>query len=204
MMIDKHDILAKVSPTTPVAIELGCGNLKREPGSIGVDILDSPVVDIVGDVLEVLSHFPDQSVTAISSFHVFEHLPDVKAVLSEVQRVLVPGGRMVVVVPHFSNPFFYSDPTHRNFFGLYTFCYYCRSTRFRRTIPTYVELSELELVDLKLVFKSFPPRYLMHAIRKLHQLVFNLTPWFQEIYEDSFSRIFSCYEIRYVIERQLR
>src|SRR6185312_2948084 len=37
--------------------------------------------------------------------------------------VLEPGGEFRAVVPHFSNLHFYSDPTHRTFFGLYTFSY---------------------------------------------------------------------------------
>ena len=38
-------------------------------------------------------------------------------VIAESVRVLKRGGTFVAVVPHHSNPLYYSDPTHRAFFG---------------------------------------------------------------------------------------
>jgi len=201
-MLDKNDVLPTISDIGPVMIELGVGDRKRNTDAIGIDILDSPAVDIVGDALEILKLIPSGSVNSISSFHVFEHLEDISAILLQVERVLVSGGEMLTVVPHFSNPFFYSDPTHRKFFGLYTFSYYCSDKLFRRRVPGYVRSHDLELISVKLVFKSYPPRYFTHGFRKILQLVFNISIWMQEIYEDSFSHIVSCYEIKYTVRKK--
>jgi len=164
-MLDKNNIISKILRDEPVKIEIGCGDRKRDPDAIGIDILDTSATDIVGDALEVLRALPGESVKAITSFHVFEHLQDIQEIIAEVERVLVPGGEMLVVVPHYSNPFYYSDPTHRNFFGLYTFSYFCDDKLFRRRVPSYVRRMGLELSRVRLVFKSFPPRYLTHALR---------------------------------------
>lgn len=200
-MNDKFGVLNNLASRSRVIIELGVGERKINPDAIGIDIIDSEAVDVVGDVLEILKVLPDASVDDISSSHVLEHLDDLPSVLKQVSRVLKSGGEMIVVVPHFSNPFFYSDPTHRNHFGLYTFSYYCEEHIFRRRVPRYARQSSLSLVDVKLVFKSFPPRYLVHGLRKLCQIVFNISSWTQEIYEDSFSNILSCYEVKYVIRK---
>lgn len=200
-MLDKNNVISKLLKDDPIKLEIGCGDRKRDPDSIGIDILDTSATDIVGDALEVLQALPGESVRSISSFHVFEHLQDIQDILAEVERVLIPGGEMLVVVPHFSNPFYYSDPTHINFFGLYTFSYFCDDRIFRRRVPSYVRRMGLKLNRVRLVFKSFPPRYLTHGLRKIFQLFFNLSSWSQEIYEDSFSRFVSCYEIQYTIRK---
>ncbi|MBI0584752.1 MAG: class I SAM-dependent methyltransferase [Methanomassiliicoccus sp.] len=44
--------------------------------------------------------FPDASFSAISMLDVLEHLPDAKAAIREVDRVLCPGGRLIISVPH--------------------------------------------------------------------------------------------------------
>jgi SAM-dependent methyltransferase len=44
--------------------------------------------------------FPDASFSVISMLDVLEHLPDTKAAMMEVNRVLCPGGRLIISVPH--------------------------------------------------------------------------------------------------------
>lgn len=44
--------------------------------------------------------FPDASFSAISMLDVLEHLPDARAAMKEVDRVLCPGGRLIISVPH--------------------------------------------------------------------------------------------------------
>lgn len=200
-MEDKKNIILQIDPENPVSIEIGCGDRKRDPSAIGIDLIAATGVDIIGDAFEVISKMPDRSVKSISSYHVLEHISDLPSLLAEVERVLVPNGLMLIVVPHFTNPFYYSDPTHKRFFGLYTFSYYCEDFIFRRSVPTYARQPGLSLADVKLIFKSYPPRYMTHAIRKVFQWFFNISSWTKEIYEDSCSNLITCYEIRYSIRK---
>jgi SAM-dependent methyltransferase len=135
-VIDKRCMLGSISSLKMVTLELGCGNRKRNKDAIGIDMLDYPDVDIVGDVYEVLRSLPNGCIDAVQSHHFVEHVPDVPRLLAELARVLRPNGLLEFVAPHFSNPYFYSDPTHRNFFGLYTFCYYASGSPFSRQVPT--------------------------------------------------------------------
>lgn len=43
--------------------------------------------------------FPDQSFDTVLSFQVFEHILKTEVYLSEIRRILVPGGRLVLVTP---------------------------------------------------------------------------------------------------------
>ncbi len=55
--------------------------------------------------------FPDESISAIVSRHVMEHVADIPKVLSEIKRVLKHGGYVAAITPHyFPDP----EPSHVN------------------------------------------------------------------------------------------
>lgn len=203
LIIDKKGFLAKImdgflpSPT----IEIGCGSKKINDKFIGIDLIDTDCVDIVGDAMNILSNFPDLSVGAIHSSHFIEHVPDLEPLLSEFLRVLKPNGYIELTAPHFSNPFFYSDPTHKSFFGLYTMSYFSRDEILSRRVPSYSRVDGLELISIRLVFKSLRPRYLRHLTFKVFEFLFNLNGWMQELYEEIFSGIIPCYEVVYKLAK---
>jgi hypothetical protein len=201
-MIDKHGVLTR-SDLRDVVIELGCGPLKRLAGSIAIDIVDGAHVDVVGDALEVLRAFPGGCARLVSSQHFLEHLPDAGPILDEMSRLLGPGGEIEIVVPHFANPYFHSDPTHRNSlgFGLYTMSYYARDPLLRRQVPGYVRRDQLTLKSVDLGFKSGRPFYGRFAVKRVIGALFNCTRYLQELWEENLCYLFPCYEIRYVLGR---
>ena len=200
-LTDKNQYLKKLDQMDGVAIELGCGTNKRHADAIGIDALDYPCVDIVGDIFEVLAQFPAGSVDRVYSYHFIEHVVSVSRLLEELARVVKTGGEIEFVAPHFSNPHFYSDPTHRNFFGLYTFSYYSTGSPLRREVPTYQERLWFRLEHVDLRFKSFPPFYIRHAFKKLIGSVFNSCGYMKELYEENFCYLFPCYEVHYRLRR---
>jgi len=200
-MIDKNNLLGSLTASSSLIIELGCGSTKKNPAAIGIDILDYPAVDIVGDVFDILKKLPESSVIHISAEHFIEHISDLNLLMSELERVVKPGGVIDFVAPHFSNPYFYSDPTHHKFFGLYTFCYLSYSNIFSRKVPTYQEdlVFTLECVDLK--FKSSKPFYGRYAFKSIIGYLFNSCSYMKELYEENFCYLFPCYEIRYQLRK---
>lgn len=125
----------KQSSTLPV-LDLGCGRgewlaLLRDNAiaAYGVDM--NGVMVTLGqesgldvrhaDGLAHLQQLPDASLSAITSFHVIEHLPFATLfnVLMEINRVLIPGGLLIFETPNPENVLvgshtFYHDFTHRN------------------------------------------------------------------------------------------
>jgi hypothetical protein len=53
--------------------------------------------DIAIDLQKI--DLPDASLDVVMTSHVLEHVPDTAAALDEIERVLVPGGSMVLLVP---------------------------------------------------------------------------------------------------------
>ena len=200
-VVDKNNIIKKIKDgvyNKPIIIELGCGNRKRFSESIGIDIINYESVDIVGDVFDILKIFPNNVVSEVSSSHFFEHVDDIGLLMDEIGRILKKGGILSVIVPHFSNPYFYSDFTHKTFFGLYTFCYFSINKFFKRPIPNYNK-PKFELLTVDLVFKSPPPFYFRYFFRKVTGLIFNSCNYLKEYYEENICQIISCYEIKYIM-----
>jgi O-antigen chain-terminating methyltransferase len=74
-----------------------------------------------GDALTVLRSLPDESLAAVSGFHIIEHLPFevLFALVRECRRVLQPNGFILFETPNPENVLvgshtFYHDFTHRN------------------------------------------------------------------------------------------
>lgn len=196
-IIDKKNILNRIKEIEDLTLELGCGGYKRNKDAVGIDVIDHNCVDIVGDVYDVLRKIPNNSVSAVYSYHFFEHLENIEAVMEELTRIVKVNGAFLVVTPHFSNPYFYSDYTHKSQFGLYTFSYLSSNSIFVRKVPSYNKSLEFELCKVKLIFKSPRPFYFRWGLKKLFQIIFNLNRYMMEFYEENLCYIFPCYEIRY-------
>lgn len=123
-------------PRSAKVLDIGCGRgewleLLTENGwqPTGVDS-NSVLVDqcrakglqvVQSDLVSYLNALSDESIDALSGFHVVEHLSVETLVqfLNEALRVLKPGGVVILETPNPRNVLvgscnFYFDPTHRN------------------------------------------------------------------------------------------
>jgi O-antigen chain-terminating methyltransferase len=120
---------------TPV-LDLGCGRgewleiLKKENLSArGIDLnqlliescRENELEVFESDIFDYLCSVPDQSLGAVTAFHLIEHLPfgDLIKLLDETLRVLKSGGVTIFETPnpenvHVGSCNFYYDPTHQN------------------------------------------------------------------------------------------
>lgn len=181
----------------PVLIELGCGE-KRTRGRIGVDRVDLPTVDIVTDIEDGLPFLPDRSVDEIHCRSVLEHMENFERVFTEMIRVLKDEGRAYIFVPHFSNPYYYSDYTHKRPFGFYTFYYFTDpQNQRRRKVPSFYTRTRIRILSMKLKFRC--PIRILHYPRKLFGAIVNLHPAFQEFYEAGLCYLVPCDGIEIVL-----
>src|SRR3990172_5221465 len=82
-------------------LNLGCGEFKK-PGFVNVDCYPHLNPDVVQDLNQFPYPFPDGRSALVEADHVLEHLENPFRVMRELHRVLKPGGRLVLRVPHFS------------------------------------------------------------------------------------------------------
>ncbi len=195
--VEKSEIFRKLaSRDHPVVIELGCGPYKKDTTYIGIDLLDLPGVDIVHNLEEGLAFIPDASVDVVTSSHVLEHLVQFDQMMQEIHRILKKDGVHKVVVPHWSNPHYYSDYTHKRFFGLYTFDYFTPKTQqvLNRKVPDFYTSFHFIVTERTLRFKANPsPRNLLNLL--VAKPLFNASNYMKELYEDKFTSLFFCREL---------
>jgi len=193
----KVDLQEILNGPGPVVVELGCGLRKRHKGSIGVDMADLPTADVVADINEGLPFLPDHSVDHIHCRSLLEHIVRFDLLMAEIVRVLKDQGTAHVSVPHFSNPHYYSDPTHVRPFGLYTFHYFVpEQAQLRRKVPTFYTTTRIRILSQRLVFRS--SFKVLNPFKKLVGWLLNLHPAFLELYEENLCFIFPCQNIEII------
>ncbi len=193
--IIKIDLQSKIKNKEIIVLELGAGEHKTE-NRINIDILNLSTVDIVADLENGLPFLPDNSVDEIYSNSFLEHINDLDKLMMEIWRVLKHDGFIKIFVPHFSNPYYYSDYTHKSFFGLYTFEYFMpeNNKTFKRDVPRFYENKKLNTEEIKFVFKSHWK--VRNLLKKIIQGIINSNKYMMEFYEENLCYIFPCYGIK--------
>lgn len=117
-------------------LDVGCG-WNKTPGAIGIDVNPKAHADVIHDLGSFPYPFTDDEFDDVICRHVAEHVPDVMAFVAELHRITRPGGRILIVTPHYSNPDWATDPTHRNHFNSYSFNCFVED---RQLFPFYTEV----------------------------------------------------------------
>lgn len=193
----KIDISKRLGENSPVVVDIGCGE-KKKAGHIGIDRVDLPAVDIVTDIESGLAFLPNRCVDEIHCRSVLEHIHHFEHLLSEMMRVLKPDGKMYIFVPHFSNPYFYSDPTHVRPFGLYTFYYFADfEHQLRRKVPNFYSPLRLQILSQRFIFRS--KFGIFGFFKKAFGRLVNCCTLFQEYYEENLVYKIPAHGIEFVI-----
>jgi SAM-dependent methyltransferase len=91
-----HGVLAGLPPGE-FGLDLGGGARRLDPRLINLDIADLPQVDIAAPAAPL--PFRDATLGLVVAQEVLEHLPDPRAMLAELHRVLRPGGVLYLQTP---------------------------------------------------------------------------------------------------------
>lgn len=120
----------------PTRLDIGCGPNKKlhGPGEkpwFGIDSIAFPGVDLVFDITSGKWPFEDNSVDEFHSSHLIEHLTWPQRVLffNELYRILKPGGKGQLILPHWASMRYYGDPTHQSPMSEFAFYYLSRVWR---------------------------------------------------------------------------
>jgi SAM-dependent methyltransferase len=162
-------------------LDIGCGTNKI-PGAIGMDVNPLSAADIVHDLDDVPYPFTDNQFDEVVGRHVIEHVRDPMAVMSELHRITRHGGLIKLVAPHWTNPDFATDLTHRNHLNSYSFRnmieghevfpFYTEARfRQRKTRVTLLNLWKLFGLELLINIDNFCPR--MRFLRKFWEQYVN-------------------------------
>lgn len=128
-------------------LDIGCGP-KKAPGFVGMDRHDYGDTDIIWNVEQYPWPLDENSCDELRSWHLVEHLKDLKPFLNEVHRVGKNGALFQFATPHFSSRDSWNDPTHIQHYSLHF-------TDIFTDGYLKGQWGNFELVDRRLSFGSF-------------------------------------------------
>ena len=196
MEIKNPKVLEDIAGARPLRVNIGCGRRHRA-GFYGLDLLPLPEVDIQADLNQPLDKLPDNSVAEVMTEHTLEHIVNFIPLLSELHRVVQPGGTIKITVPHFSSPLAYSDPTHVRFFGLYTMFYFAdQDHAYRRKVLNFYTSIRFKVLRIHLKFSRAGFDKILGGPK---EWMFNLNPRWQALFERHFCWISPAEEIIYTL-----
>jgi len=166
-------------------LDIGCSYHKL-PGWVGVDWERLPGVDVVADMHHL--PFQDSSIDQIYSRHTLEHVDYPLRCIAELYRIARGNGRITIIVPHFSNPAYWADMTHKRPFSARSFEYYDLDFARRAGFPTYLPDVNLKASSVRLVFwprriwekKSLLKRVIAGSLDGILSGLANLNPFLCE------------------------
>jgi predicted SAM-dependent methyltransferase len=173
-------------------LNVGCGFDLKE-GYINLDVVDYGG-NMIHDLNSVPYPFEDNTFDEIFCSHILEHVNNFHSTISEIYRILKPGGILVVYAPFFLNTKYFGEPDHKIPFSIRTFDNYeyigNRKLKFyekwklnHRT--NYKGKASFEVLEKRFITSHF-------AILKWMDLFINIEP---VMYERFFAGIFSPEEV---------
>ena len=198
MKILNKKILDDLKEGKLLSLNLGSGHELRED-FYNVDIKEELGVDILADLNFPLDLIPENSVCNIYSNQTFEHIENLFGLLSEIYRISSNGGKYEIIVPQFSNPYYYSDPTHVRQFGLFSMHYFTSENyQWRRKVPSYYSDTKFILRDVKIIF--YKDTLIDHLFANILSPLVNLSRTFQHIFEKRFCWFYPRANIKFILE----
>lgn len=198
MHINNPRVVEDLANKVPLKLNLGSGP-SREPGFYSVDIIDVESVDIVANLNQPLDLLPDDCAEYVYSRHALEHVDQFMALMKEIFRVTSPEGMIEIIVPHFTNPYGYSDPTHVRFFGLYSFYYFVAlSEQPSRKVPAFYSEVWFHVRSIKIDFYRLS--FFDKIVAPFLENLINHSITWQDFYERRLAPFFHAWQIRYVMQ----
>ena len=170
-----------------IHVDLGCGNLPRNPLSagkvIGIDVASEAPYDVLNGVLDYKQVIPGEplpfesnQIDSVSAFDFLEHIPrsDRSPVgdytnpfinmMNEIYRILKPGGVFIALTPCYPSPAAFTDPTHVNFISETTHLYFSGPNF--ANVKNYGFLGEFKMVEAAWIDWSNGILWDAHATKK--------------------------------------
>lgn len=162
----------------PRVLDIGCG-ANKTPGATGMDINPRTAADVIHDLDDLPYPFEDDQFDEVIGRHVIEHVRDPMAVMCELHRITRGGGRVRLVAPHWTNPDFATDLTHRNHLNSYSFR---NLTDERAVFPFYTDVRFRQLavrVSVLNLWKPFGLELLINLDNRFPKMRFIRKFWEQ-------------------------
>jgi SAM-dependent methyltransferase len=157
-------------------LDIGCG-VNKVPGAIGMDANPRTNAEVIHDLDQPPYPFADNEFDEVVGRHVMEHVKEPIAVVKELHRITRAGGLVKIVVPHWTNPDWASDLTHRNHLNSYSLRPFTSSNGLRDTGAPPLFHQRVCQVSLLNVWKSLGVQFIINLDNRFPSLGFCRGIW---------------------------
>lgn len=169
-------------------LNLGSGKDIKQ-GFVNLDSAKIPGVDVVWDIEKLPLPFGDNEFEEILANDILEHVEYIP-VLKDLLRILKPGGKLKIRVPHFTCKNNYADPTHKKLFSVVTFDFFSKNPIFGKPKDReyYFDFHFDHIENIHITFERSSPVFFYNS---LIDPIANASPRMQYFYETTMlSRLF--------------
>jgi SAM-dependent methyltransferase len=130
-------------------LNLGCGHdIQQAEDWINLDIVGLPGVQVVHNLVFMPYPFADNQFEYIACYDVIEHLPPyspdwkpmIPAFITEMYRILQPGGTLLIRTPGHNAAFGWTDPTHVRLFTKESMDFFDKTSDFGKATGFYSDV----------------------------------------------------------------
>jgi SAM-dependent methyltransferase len=114
-----------IGPTGAMRLNLGCA-LNPESGFVNLDLDARATAQVFHDLETLPLPFADATFDCVLGSHVFEHIRNFIPLVSDLHRILKPGGHLIAVTPYVSSDDAWDSPHHVRAFSENTWHYLSR------------------------------------------------------------------------------
>jgi SAM-dependent methyltransferase len=166
-------------------LNIGCGT-EILPGYVNLDINKGPGIDVSHDLNKFPYPFPANHFDEIRAYSIIEHVADVIKTMAELHRILKPGGKLDIIVPHYAGPLAWGNPQHVRAFGYDTFHFFTKG--YAQEHYTDALFSSIK------VSMRFGKRW-----QVWNHLIERIANWFPRFYESTPMHIFPIHGMRIIL-----
>ena len=161
-------------------LNLGSGRDIKD-GWVNLDSIKLPGVDVVHDIEKLPLPFRNEEFDEILCRDILEHI-EYTPVLKDLHRILKPGGKIIIQVPHFTSKNNFLDPTHKKRFSIYTFDIFVENTPLFKKRDYYFDFYFSKISSVKITF-DHSSRWFFY--NRLVEPLVNLNATTRFLYESS-------------------
>lgn len=166
-------------------LNLGSGKDTTTQATVTVDLISETNPDVVHDLNKLPWPLKNDFFDEVYAFDVVEHLEDLVKTMEEIHRVSKNGAKVTITTPHYSCSNSYTDPTHRQRLGYFSFDYFTGENQ--HDFYTKVRFKKVE------THLTFYPKF-------KNKLIWRFANKHPQFYEEHFAWILPAWMLKFELE----
>lgn len=185
-----------------ITLDLGCGGDKIK-NSIGIDKIKSDTVDVEHNLNNYPYPFDDNFFELVVCKHSISHIEDFEKTILEIFRILKPGGKLLIIAPHFSSDNTFTDFTIKHFLGYRSLDYFINDNNGLSEKYSFYTSIKFSMLDKRIfMYKSIRNTLIDQIVSVLFLPIDIIINFFPRFYEKFLCFIVRANEVAFLMQKK--